>query len=59
MLSCVKATELMEMKENVPLGLLKNNATPHAYSYVFRLQKLYKAEPVIDELIEKKFYSRC
>jgi hypothetical protein len=23
MLSCVKATELMEMKENVPLGLLK------------------------------------
>ncbi len=45
MLSCVKATELMEMKENIPLGLLKT-IHAHAYSYVFKLQKLYEAEQV-------------
>ena len=55
MLSCVKATELMEMKENVPLGLLKTMQLHMHTAMCSGCRNYLKQSRLIDELIEKKF----
>ncbi len=55
MLSCVKATELMEMKENVPLGLLKTMQLHMHTAMCSGCRNYMKQSRLIDELIEKKF----
>ncbi len=55
MLSCVKATELMEMKKNVPLGLLKTMQLHMHIAMCSGCRNYLKQSRLIDELIEKKF----
>jgi hypothetical protein len=55
MLSCVKATELMEMKEHVPLGLLKTLQLHMHSAMCSGCRNYMKQSLLIDELIEKKF----
>ncbi len=55
MLSCVKATELMEMKENVPLGLLKTMQLHMHTAMCSGCRNYMKQSRLMDELIEKKF----
>jgi len=55
MLSCVKATELMEMKENVPFGLLKTMQLHMHTAMCSGCRNYMKQSRLIDELIEKKF----
>ncbi len=55
MLSCVKATELMEMKEHVPLGLLKTIQLHMHTAMCSGCRNYMKQSQLIDELIEKKF----
>ena len=54
MLSCVKATELMEMKENVSLGLLKTMQLHMHTAMCSGCRNYMKQSRLIDELIEKK-----
>ncbi len=55
MLSCVKATELMEMKEHAPLGLLKTMQLHVHTAMCSGCRNYMKQSRLIDELIEKKF----
>ncbi|MGI8581320.1 MAG: hypothetical protein ACR2KX_03975 [Chitinophagaceae bacterium] len=55
LLSCVKATELMEMKKNVPLGLLKTMQLHMHIAMCSGCRNYLKQSRLIDELIEKKF----
>jgi hypothetical protein len=55
LLSCVKATELMEMKEHVPLGLLKTIQLHMHTAMCSGCRNYMKQSQLIDELIEKKF----
>ena len=55
MLSCVKATELMEMKEHVPLGFLKTMQL-HMHTAMCSGCRNYKKQSLlINELLQKEF----
>ncbi len=55
MLSCVKATELIEMKEHVPLGVLKTMQL-HMHTVMCSGCRNYlKQSRLINELLQKKF----
>ncbi len=55
MLSCVKATELMEMKENVPLGLLKTMQLHMHTAMCSGCRNYLKQSRLINQLLQKKF----
>ena len=55
MLSCVKATELMEMKEHVPLGLLKTMQLHMHTAMCSGCRNYMKQSRLINELLEKNF----
>jgi stress-induced morphogen len=55
MLSCVKATELMEMKENVPLGLLKTMQLHMHTAMCSGCRNYLKQSRLINELLQKEF----
>ena len=55
MLSCVKATELMEMKENVPLGLLKTMQLHMHTAMCSGCRNYMKQSRLINALLQKKF----
>ncbi len=55
MLSCVKATELMEMKEHVPLGFIKTMQLHMHTAMCSGCRNYMKQSRLINELIEKKF----
>jgi hypothetical protein len=57
MLSCVKATELMELKENVPLGLLKTIQLHMHTAMCSGCRNYMKQSRLIDELFQKEFDS--
>ena len=55
MLSCVKATELMEMKEHVPLGFLKTMQLHMHTAMCSGCRNYMKQSLLINELLQKKF----
>jgi hypothetical protein len=55
MVSCVKATELMEMKENVPLGLLKTMQLHMHTAMCSGCRNYLKQSRLINQLLQKKF----
>jgi hypothetical protein len=55
MLSCVKATALMEMKEHVTLSFIKNMQLYMHTAMCSGCRNYMKQSRLIDELIEKKF----
>ena len=55
MLSCFKATELMEMKEHVPLGLLKTMQLHMHTAMCSGCRNYWKQSRLINELLQKKF----
>ena len=55
MLSCVKATELMEMKEYVSLGFLKTMQLHMHTAMCSGCRNYMKQSRLIDELIKKNF----
>jgi len=55
MLSCVKATELMEMKEHAPLGLLKTMQLHMHTAMCSGCRNYMKHTKLINELLQKKF----
>ncbi len=55
MLSCVKATELIEMKENVPLGLLKTMQLHMHTAMCSGCRNYMKQSGLIDQLLQKEF----
>jgi predicted anti-sigma-YlaC factor YlaD len=55
MLSCVKATELMEMKEHVPLGLLKTMQLHIHTAMCSGCRNYMKQTKLIDELLRRTF----
>ena len=55
MLSCVKATELMEMKEHVPLGLLKTMQLHMHAAMCSGCRNYAKQSRLINQLLQKKF----
>ena len=55
MLSCVKATELMEMKEHVPLGLLKTMQLHMHTAMCSGCRNYIKQSRLINELLQKEF----
>ncbi len=55
MLSCVKATELMEMKENIPLGLLKTIQLHMHTAMCSSCRNYMKQSRLINELLQKNF----
>ncbi len=55
MLSCVKATELMEMKEHVPLGLLKKMQLHMHTTMCSGCRNYMKQSRLINELLQKEF----
>ncbi len=55
MLSCVKATELMEMKENVPLGLLKTMQLHMHTAMCSGCRNYLKQSRLIKQLLQKEF----
>ncbi len=55
LLSCVKATELMEMKENVPLGLLKTMQLHMHTAMCSGCRNYLKQSRLINELLQKEF----
>ena len=57
MLSCVKATELMEMKEHVPLGLLKTMQLHMHTAMCSGCRNYLKQTKLINQLLKKKFNS--
>jgi hypothetical protein len=54
MLSSVKATELMEMKEHVPLGLIKTMQLHMHTAMCSGCKNYMKQSRLINQLIEKK-----
>jgi predicted anti-sigma-YlaC factor YlaD len=57
MLSCVKATELMEMKEHVPLGLLKTMQLHMHTAMCSGCRNYMKQTKLINQLLNKMFNS--
>ncbi len=57
MLSCVKATKLMEMKENVPLGLLKTMQLHMHTAMCSGCRNYMKQTKLINQLLNKMFNS--
>ncbi len=55
MLSCVKAIELMEMKENVPLGLLKTMQLHMHTAMCSGCRNYLKQSRLINQLLQKEF----
>jgi predicted anti-sigma-YlaC factor YlaD len=55
MLSCVKATELMEMKEHVPLGLVKTMQLHMHTAMCSGCRNYMKQTKFIDELLRRTF----
>ncbi len=55
MLSCVKATKLMEMKEDVPLGLLKTMQLHMHTAMCSGCRNYMKQSRLINELLQKNF----
>ena len=55
MLSCVKATELMEMKEHIPLGLLKTMQLHMHTAMCSGCRNYLKQSRLINELLQKEF----
>ena len=55
MLACVKATELMEMKEHVPLGLLKTMQLHMHTAMCSGCRNYLKQSRLINELLQKEF----
>lgn len=55
MLSCAKATELMEMKEQVPLGFLKTMQLHMHTAMCSGCRNYMKQSQLINELLQKKF----
>ncbi len=57
MLSCVKATELMEMKKNVPLGLLRTMQLHMHTAMCSGCRNYMKQTRLINQLLNRKFAS--
>ncbi|MEP6597528.1 MAG: hypothetical protein ABJA71_16355 [Ginsengibacter sp.] len=57
MLSCVKATELMEMKEHVPLGLLRTMQLHMHTAMCSGCRNYLKHTKLINQLLNKMFNS--
>ncbi len=57
MLSCVKATSLMEMKEHVPLGLLKTMQLRIHTAICSGCRNYVKQSRLINQLLQKNFDS--
>ncbi len=55
MLSCVKATELMEMKEHVPLGLVKTIQLHMHAAMCSGCRNYMKQSKLINELLRRTF----
>ena len=55
MLSCLKATELMEMKEHVPLGLVKTIQLHMHAAMCSGCRNYMKQSRLINELLQKNF----
>ncbi len=55
MLSCVKATELMEMKEHVPLRLVKTMQLHMHTAMCSGCRNYMKQTKLIDELLRRTF----
>lgn len=55
MLSCVKATELMEMKEHVPLGLVKTMQLHMHTAMCSGCKNYMKQSLLINALLNKNF----
>ncbi len=55
MLSCVKATELMEMKEHVPLGFIKTMQLHMHTAMCSGCRNYMKHTKLINELLQKEF----
>ena len=55
MLSCIKATELMEIKEHVPLGFLKTMQLHMHTTVCSGCRNYMKQTHLINELLQKKF----
>ncbi len=55
MLSCVKATELMEMKEHVPLGLVKTMQLHMHTAMCSGCRNYLKQSRLINELLQNEF----
>ncbi len=55
MLSCVKATELMEMKEHVAIGLLKTMQLHMHTAMCSGCRNYMKQSRLINELLQKEF----
>lgn len=55
MFSCVKATELMEMKEHVPLGLVKTMQLHMHTAMCSGCRNYMKQRRLINELLQKNF----
>ncbi len=55
MLSCVKATELMEMKGHVPLGLVKTMQLNIHTAMCSGCRNYMKQAKLIDELLRRTF----
>ncbi len=55
MLSCVKVTDLMEVKENVPLGLLKIMQLYMHTAMCSGCRNYLKQSRLINELLQKEF----
>ncbi len=57
MMSCVKATSLMELKEQVPLSFIKNMQLRIHIMLCSGCRNYMKQSKIIDELLDKKFSS--
>ena len=57
MLSCVKATKLMEMNEDVPLGLLKTMQLHMHTAMCSGCRNYLKQTKLINQLLNKNFNS--
>ncbi len=55
MLSCVKATELMEMKQHVPLGFIKTMQLHMHTAMCSGCRNYMKHTRLISELLQKEF----
>ncbi|MBA3673667.1 MAG: hypothetical protein H0W75_01700 [Chitinophagaceae bacterium] len=57
MLSCFKATQLMEMKEHAPIGLLKTMQLHMHTAMCSGCRNYMKQSRLINELLQKEFYT--
>ncbi len=55
MLSCVKATQLMEMKEHVPLGFIRTMQLHMHTAMCSGCRNYMKQSRLINELLQKEF----